>query len=412
MRKTRAPFFIIVLSIFTCGTQAQELWVDRNSIGGTCSDDRPREEVSKSTPWCSLGLAGSETQPGDTVWVRKGNYTEAQTSPGSNGNAVLQPIVSGRADAPITIRAAEGEKVTLSPQGNAQYGISLVPANGKELEHIKVSGLEIQGASNACVEVFKTSDVVLSNLDIHSCKNSSVEIEQSDRVTLESSHVHDNSLTGNTSAVDLYQCGKDNIIRGNKISGNAALQYKEEGHGIIMDTCRNEGSAIIEGNEISGNQGWCVVILASDNATIRKNICKENGTLGKDSYGQYIGEINTAGSNIDIDDNVAVARDGAVALNIRANTDNWNSNWASIAIKNNIFWSPNHKDIIEMGDSDAVTVSEYQSTYAPWGAGDRQVDPKLANQESGNDNQDSSDSQNDQDQSDDQTDQSDDQVDK
>jgi hypothetical protein len=81
MHKTIAVINLLLLMSFCIDSvYGQELWVDRNSLGGSCSDNSSREEVSKSTPWCTLGMAGSQAQPGDTVVVRKGNYRSARDS--------------------------------------------------------------------------------------------------------------------------------------------------------------------------------------------------------------------------------------------------------------------------------------------------------------------------------------------
>src|SRR4051812_3833413 len=50
------------------------LYVDANSIGGQCSDSRTTDQVSLSTPWCSLTKAVSSAPAGSTVNVRQANY--------------------------------------------------------------------------------------------------------------------------------------------------------------------------------------------------------------------------------------------------------------------------------------------------------------------------------------------------
>lgn len=53
------------------------LWVDRDSIGGACSDERSAEEASsESSPWCGIGRALEAAPSGSTVLVRGGSYPE------------------------------------------------------------------------------------------------------------------------------------------------------------------------------------------------------------------------------------------------------------------------------------------------------------------------------------------------
>ncbi len=58
---------------------------------------------SKDRPFATLNKAGAVAQPGDTVIIREGTYYETFT-PKNNGNAAN----------PITYKAADGEKVTIS----------------------------------------------------------------------------------------------------------------------------------------------------------------------------------------------------------------------------------------------------------------------------------------------------------
>jgi parallel beta-helix repeat protein len=293
----------------------------------------------------------------------------------------LQFTVSGQPNNWIRILAAEGEEVSITPQGEALYGIFIQPTLNQD---VRPRYIEIREAEAACIEVSDTSDIVLRDLDVHGCVNGAVELEETERVTLESSNIHDNPLDGNTSAVDLYKCGRDNIVRGNEISGNTDRNHEGEGHGVIMNTCLDQGSALIEDNVIFENQGWCVVIYASDNATVHNNSCKNNGTGSPTSFGQAIGEITTVGSFIDIEGNTMQPRDGSSALDIREDTSIgvkpriWRSDWSTINISNNIYVAEPQDKIIRIGSSEPVTVSEYKETYAPWGKGDKQTDPQSS----------------------------------
>ncbi len=91
------------------------------------------------------------------------------------------------------------------------------------------------------------------------------------------------------------------------------------------------------------------------------------------------------GSFIDIVDNIAVPRDDSLVLSIRAMTSKWSSDWSTLNINNNIFWSPTHEKIIGIGSSDPVTVAQYKASYSPWGKGDQQIDPKLGDLSKGGD---------------------------
>jgi Right handed beta helix region len=53
---------------------AANLYVDKDSVGGACSDARPPAQVSATAPWCSLDRAAHAAPAGSTVVVRRGAY--------------------------------------------------------------------------------------------------------------------------------------------------------------------------------------------------------------------------------------------------------------------------------------------------------------------------------------------------
>lgn len=72
MLRTFVSCALIVMLLRAPAALALDLWVDHDSMGGPCSDELTRDQVSSLSPWCTLGAAGSGVQPGDTVHVRGG----------------------------------------------------------------------------------------------------------------------------------------------------------------------------------------------------------------------------------------------------------------------------------------------------------------------------------------------------
>jgi hypothetical protein len=93
--------------------------VDRDSVGGGCSDERPRGEVSESSPWCSLGRAVEAAPAGSTVRVRRGAY------PGL--------VVDGEARAQVvTLEAHPGEAPAVD-------GIEVKNSSGFRFEGFRIT---------------------------------------------------------------------------------------------------------------------------------------------------------------------------------------------------------------------------------------------------------------------------------
>src|SRR5687768_16441234 len=64
----------ICLTVLSSASAATMLYVDAGSVGGACSDSRTAEQVTQSTPWCSLGRAAAAAPSGSTVLVRGASY--------------------------------------------------------------------------------------------------------------------------------------------------------------------------------------------------------------------------------------------------------------------------------------------------------------------------------------------------
>ncbi|MBV9818678.1 MAG: right-handed parallel beta-helix repeat-containing protein [Solirubrobacterales bacterium] len=112
------------------------LYVDRTSVGGPCSDARPASHVSAATPWCSLSRAFAAAQ-GGTVLIRGGSYP-----------AVTVGRFAPRA--PVTVRAAPGERVTIA---GLSIGSPGAPSGRFTLERLRITGSELSLTDAAHVRI-------------------------------------------------------------------------------------------------------------------------------------------------------------------------------------------------------------------------------------------------------------------
>ena len=366
------------------------LWVDQDSLGGTCSDSLKREEVSKQQPWCSFDAAAPRVMPGDTVIVRAGVYVRPQQCPGCSGNAILQPLISGRANAPIRFVAAANERVVFDGGRGLRFGILAKQLiNGIIPKHNDISGFEIRNfnASADCVHMNRVSDITLSVLDVHGCLGSAVELHSTDRVKVEYSLVHDNHLADFTSPIDLFLCGQDNVINSNFVWNNTDTHHSEtEGHGVVVDVCPPGSRQIIENNVIWHNEGWCIAVVKSEGSLIRNNTCWHNGVGRNDT-----GELIVLGDNTRVYNNILLPNQGAkkFALQIRAKST-YQTNFASIESDHNLVWAPDRQKIVvwqpfnlarNATDTFIGTLADFRnanSTYS-WAINSLQTDPQLIN---------------------------------
>ena len=373
--------FFVAIAFFTAlsgNSSARELWVDKDALGGACSDSRPATAVTKTAPLCSLGAAANMVAAGDTVRVRGGTYNQLHTCSGCEGRAVLQLKTAGTASQWIRFVAEPGERVILEGAGSATIGLRIVAFGGGFPSFNEISGFEIRKFSLDCVSYDNVPDIRLIGLDVSQCTRLSVGIHHAQRVTLEKSKIHDSNTNGWTSAVDLYLCKDGNIIRGNTIWNNsdqAAGQPDSEGHGIILDYCGTTGGVLIENNLIYNNEGWCIVVLNSNGATIRNNICYHNGIRQDGS-----GELSTIGNNLSINNNVFAPRTNQLAMNIRFARSDFTVDTATVSENNNLFAVSASASAIAWGGS-VGTLSQYQSgNPRGWGTKSLVGSPAFTNE--------------------------------
>lgn len=351
-----------------------ELWVDRNSLGGPCDDGRAREQVTFTSPWCTLAGIGNRLQPGDVIRVREGEYTERFYCTGCWGSATLQVAISGTSMAPIRFIAEPGEAVVLSADGGAEWGILVVAGGGITPRFIQFDGFVVRGFSWKGVMVKQTSDVVLRNLEVTQCSEGAIGILQSSRVTVEGCRIHHNALTGWTSPLNFWECGPGNQIRGNRIWANTDEDPREtEGHGIIFDYCQNAAASpnIVENNIIWDNEGLCMNLFHSSGFIVRNNTCWMNN-LGRSTG--TVGEVWLGGNDMAVFNNILGSRGYGPAIFVTALVEDT----SSITSDFNLLWSANLGNIAGWPPWSTGTLEAYRSHLGTLDVHTLQTEPLLA----------------------------------
>ena len=90
---------LLVLSLISVSF-ATTYYVDKDSIGGACSDSNAGTSIT--APWCTISKAGTTAVAADTVYIRTGTYYET-----------LTPSNSGTTGSPITFARYGSETVIL-----------------------------------------------------------------------------------------------------------------------------------------------------------------------------------------------------------------------------------------------------------------------------------------------------------
>ena len=139
MSPLRARACSLLLSCAALGVTAAQAqttyYVDQNHPAA-----RDTNPGSASAPWRSIQQAAQVLEPGDTVLVASGVYTELYTGYPNSALGAIKPQRSGTVEAPITYAAAPGASVVIDQQG-AGPGFYIF-----KKDHLVIRGFEIRNA--------------------------------------------------------------------------------------------------------------------------------------------------------------------------------------------------------------------------------------------------------------------------
>ncbi|MFI2612010.1 right-handed parallel beta-helix repeat-containing protein [Kitasatospora sp. NPDC018619] len=140
------------VSAGTAAAAGGTLYVD-NAAGAHCTDSGTGAQAA---PYCTIGAAAAAVQPGQTVDIADGEYTED-----------LTVTASGTAGAPITFRAKRND---YSPGGGARIGSWGKPAGTftvRGAQHVRFENLTVMPAfQTPAVVVDGARDVVFDNTSV------------------------------------------------------------------------------------------------------------------------------------------------------------------------------------------------------------------------------------------------------
>ncbi|BAZ53547.1 hemolysin-type calcium-binding region [Nostoc sp. NIES-4103] len=304
--------------------------------------------------------------PGDTVYIMNGTYTQEVTDPGKSLLVIYQE--QGTADAPITFKAYPGHKPVIKSTGSyaiivsgSSYinieGLKLVGSNDKvtlnyaqqqknDLKDPLTNGAAIGIApsfSNGTPSQY-SHHIVIRNNNISKFGGTAITANLSDYITIENNVILENtwySPVGVSAISLLHSKSVDNnttdykmIVRENIIGNNINyiprhdLGKVAEGHGIILDDLKStkstsnppyNGKVLITNNVIYKSGGSGIVCYLSANADIVNNTTYQNAQ--SPDLQNTLGEIDVIkGDNVRVFNNIMYAKKDAVVNNTFGST--------------------------------------------------------------------------------------------
>jgi len=232
---------LVLVSIFLpVSVYAQDYYVDVDSLGGLCSDSNPG---TLAQPWCTVGKANSDLQPGDIVYIREGTH-------GQN----INPANSGTPGNYITYKRYNNEEAIIGPIPGG-YGIYL-----RDKSYIKVDGIRT-GSMKFWVDLRASPGATTSHNIIQNC-------------------YFDGSKVGGSPWAGIWLGSDDTNNRGaveyNKIINNMFVNMScqpDDGIYFLFGDCYYN---LIEGNYFDGGAHVTIEMVAHATDGIKYNIIRNN----------------------------------------------------------------------------------------------------------------------------------------
>ena len=339
-------FVLLMMATSTVSFAGTAYYVSPNgNDGGGCTQSAPCRTVRKGAPLL---------QPGDTLYLRGGIYTE-------NINRDMT-IPSGTSwDVPVTIAGYPGEVATFTTGGFNLYNMSIaylivdniVLTNGAswsplgpDLHHIRLQNSEVKNNP--------TASGVGGGYYAHHLEYVNL-------------HIHHNGAPGDRLDHGMYICAKDTVIRDSDIHDNS-------GYGIQIFDSNNQhcgDGTKIYNNKVHHNNGdGAITLNYSDNLEVYNNLVYNNTNGGIQlAYGNL--------NNPQIYNNTIVGNGGA-PLVLGTNCHGCENAVYSANVKNNILYG-NKPDTVELqGGTSHVSFYGNLCSTMQYGC-NLQGDPRFTN---------------------------------
>lgn len=405
--KRLIPLLALGLALGGAAAHAKTLYVD----GATGSDSVTYAANSQASPWRSLGRAvwGSTSRSsqssseaaraGDTVIVAAGIY-ETSAGSGRRNDPIYNPVNSGTASAPITIKAVTPGSVSLRSSQSSQtqpiigtYTRSWIVWDGFMIDERYVPTTPDTGP----VVVWDSQNVTVQNLTIRGFSrgwadnHNGIRIEAVDNVTLRGNVIsgyNDGPSGMNGSAVtmyytktaiiennDFYDCNTGIFVKG-VIDGPITIRKNlihNTTHGILFGgigtpTVSNGARAY---NNIVYDCFACIAFIGYDssspaNVTVANNtVMDANTSIGGDGGAILYRGGYTGYRNIRVANNIIMtSRAGAVA---------WENGISQVTMSNNAYFQ--NGVVGEVAGTRYSSLAQWQSGTGKDASGSLSGDP-------------------------------------
>jgi len=315
-------------------------------VAGTGSDSNPG---TLSQPFLTFRKSVGLLQPGDTLYIRGGTWTEQIDLQGPN--------TTGTPGNYITISGYPGETVTIQYTDTIEHGYGPIKARGKRgwliFDNLVLDGINGTNQSGWSIRD-GNHHFILRNLEIRNFKANGLYIE-ADNITIQNNRIHhqvsDCGCTGERWYGIYFHHGSDGLIDGNEIHGNPGggiqsypgpiskliIRNNSLHHNNTLASSQVEGLIVFQGKSTNGE--------IINNVQIYNNLVYMNGANQPDpGYSGGI-RVSNGASNIKILNNTIYGNKG-YGVNIQGGPGGLPLN---TTVQNNIMFKNTLQQVVDAG---------------------------------------------------------------
>ena len=218
--------------------------------------------TDEALPLRTIQAAINKAQAGDTIAIRDGVYGER-----------LYIQKPGTAEAPITIKAYEGERPVIDGASlNITEDIALLVV--QQSQDVTLTGLTIRNAAGRGLLITKSSRIVVRDCIVETCYAGGIQASQCDTLLVEKCRVRDCGRRflahgpGRQNVAVLVQASKNVTIQENQVFENS-----DEGIAIAVGSEK----VVVSKNTCYDNRNGQITVTSSVDVRIDSNLCYHTG---------------------------------------------------------------------------------------------------------------------------------------
>jgi parallel beta-helix repeat protein len=321
-RKTLA-LCCCLAAVFSGAAGAKTIYV--NNGLAAAADSNPG--TASTSPMKTISAGVKVAQPGDTVVVMPGTYTEATTATDIS-TVGIQIRGKGTAAAPIVIQAQTPGTVTIDQKMNA---VGFVVLNAS---YVTINGFNIQNCYGGGIRMFEgapSNNMVVENMTVTHCDGvagdnvGGIYIGGCSNCTITNNTISGVTIAGqyNMNAAGIHGYSQSNCTLSNNVISNAFT-------GIFHKRSAGTTGLLIQGNIISGVTYGIMYSIggAGDPPHINQRVY--NNIISSSNMAIYapLGEAASESQGLTIQHNVILGSSGIVT-----------QNYAGVVVQDNIFYN-------------------------------------------------------------------------